>query len=76
MQKEVETERFLVKTDTGKEYIIIQYQEYISVDSLNDPHAEIKGLKRLATSTGLHVNYINPETFKVVETNEIVRKVR
>lgn len=75
MKREVETGRFLAKTDTGKAYTIIQYQEYISAGSSSDPHAEVEGLKRLSTSTGLHVNHIDPKTFKVVETDEIVRKV-
>lgn len=75
MGREIEIDRFLVKTDSGKEYVIVQYQEYISARSFNDPHGEVAGLKRLSTSTGLHVNYIDPQTFKVVETDEIVRKV-
>lgn len=75
MKREIETDRFLVKTDTGKEYTIVQYQEYISAASFDDPQAEVEGLKRLSTSTGLDVNYIDSKTFKVVETNEVVRKV-
>ena len=75
MNREVETGRFLVKTDEGKEYIVIQYQEFIPTSSFDNPNAEVEGLRRLATSTDLHVNYIDPNTFKVVETNEIVRKV-
>jgi len=75
MKREVETDRFLVKTDTGKEYTIVQYQEYILAASHDDPHAEIEGLKRLYTSTGLDVEYIDSKTFKVGGTNEIVRKV-
>ena len=29
----------------------------------------------MRTSDGLNVNYINPETLKIVETDEIIRKV-
>ena len=43
MKRELETSRFTAKTDTGKEYIIVQYQEYISAATLNDPNAEIEG---------------------------------
>jgi hypothetical protein len=39
MKREIETDRFLVKTDTGKEYTIVQYQEYIPAASHDDPHA-------------------------------------
>jgi hypothetical protein len=75
MKRQVETNRFLVKADNGKKYTIVQYQEYVSAATLSDPHAEVAGLKSLFTSTGLHVNCIDPKTFKIVETNEIVRKV-
>lgn len=76
MKREIETGRFLAKTDTGKEYIIVQYQEYIDATHLTSSRREeIAGLKRLATSTGLDVTYIDPKTFKIVSTGEIVRKV-
>lgn len=75
MARKIEIGRFLAKSDSGKEYTIIEYQEYVSAATMGDPHAEVAGLKSLFTSTGLHVNYISPKTFKVVETNEIVRKV-
>ena len=74
MKRIKETDRFLTKTDTGKEYVIIQYQEYIDASTARDPNAEIPGIKDLRTINGLHVNYIDSKTFKVVETNEIVRK--
>jgi len=75
MKRMVEVERFHAKTDNGKDYIIVHYQEYISVASHDDPHGEIKGLKRLVTSEGDTVNYINPTTFKIVSTDEIVHKI-
>jgi len=75
MKREVETNRFLVKTDTGKEYALVEYQEYILAASFDDPHAEMEGMKSLSTSTGLHVTHIDSKTFKIVETNEFVRKV-
>ena len=67
--------RFIAKTDTGKEYEIIQFQEYKDVSSHDDPNAEIPGFKFMKTSEGLDVKYIDSETFKIVETDEIVRKV-
>ncbi|NQT05426.1 MAG: hypothetical protein HQ577_05390 [Dehalococcoidia bacterium] len=75
MNRTVEIDRFIAKTDTGKEYTILVYQEFIPAGSFDNPQAEIEGLKSLSTSTGLHVNYIDSKTFKVVETNEIIRKV-
>lgn len=73
--REEEIDRFRVKTDSGKEYIIIAYQQYISTASYDDPNVEVAGKKRLMTLNGFHVNFIYPKTFKIVETNEIVQKV-
>jgi len=69
MGREVEIGRFPVKTNDGKEYTIIRYQEYISSSS-----GEIPGMKRFRTSDGLDVTYIDSETFKIIVTNETVRK--
>jgi hypothetical protein len=75
MKREIEIGRFLAKSESGEEYIIIEYQEYVSAATMGNPHAEVAGLRSYFTSTGLHVNYIDSETFKVVETDEVVRKV-
>lgn len=71
MPREVEIDRFTVKNDEGKEYTIIEYQEYIQ-DRNTD--AETEGLKRWTTTEELHIHYIDPKTFKIFETGEIVRK--
>lgn len=71
----VEINRFLTKTDTGKEYVIIEDQEYIDTSSHDDANAKTPGLRSLRTVEGLDVNRIDSETFKIVITNEIVRKV-
>ena len=75
MPREAEIERFRAKTDTGKEYVIVMYQQFIDVSSHDFPRAEIPGLKRLITSDGLTVRYIDPTTFKIDLTGETVRKV-
>ena len=74
MKREVEIARFRAKTEAGREYVIVQYQEYFSVPSFDDPD-ETPGRKWMTTSAGLPVNYIDPETFKIVQTDEIVRKI-
>jgi hypothetical protein len=75
MNREVEIDRFIARTDDGKEYVIVMYQEFLSTATHERPHDEIPGLKRLTTTTGLHVNYIDPSTFKVVQTDQVIRKV-
>jgi len=75
MKRETETCRFLAKTDSGKEYTIVEYQEYVTSGSFDNPQSETATLKSFSTSTGLLVNRIDSKTFQIVETNEIVRKV-
>jgi hypothetical protein len=72
MPREVELDRFKAKTDAGKEYTIIEYQEYIQ-DRNSD--AETPGLKRWTTDEDLHIHFIDPNTFKIFETGEIVKKI-
>ena len=73
MNRRTEIGRFLVKTDSGKEYTIVQYQEYTTrATGGGAPLSEIAGLMKLFTSTGLRVNQIDDKTFKIVETDEVV----
>lgn len=60
-KREVELGSFLVKTDSGKEYTMVEY-------------AVVTGMKRYTTSTGLSANRIDDETFELVQTGEVVRK--
>ncbi|KAA3642802.1 MAG: hypothetical protein DWQ07_19955 [Chloroflexi bacterium] len=67
--------RFVAQSDSGQEYTIVQYQEFIDAGARDDPNAEVPGLKSMKTTTGLHVNYIDSDTFKIVPTGEVVRRV-
>jgi hypothetical protein len=69
-----EIERFLAKTDKGREYTIILYQEHIHTEDFKGSQ-DIEGPTRYLTSTGRLVNRIDSETFQIVETDEIVRKI-
>jgi len=75
IKKTKETGNFLAETDSGKQYRIFQFQEYIDASSAGHPNDTISGLKFMRTSEGFHVNFIDSVTFKIVETNEIVRKI-
>ncbi len=67
--------RFSARANNGKEYVIIEYQKYIDAGAGDHPNDEIPGVKDYRTTTGLQVVYIDSETFKILETDEIVRKV-
>ena len=66
--------RFSAKSDSGQVYVIIEHQEYNQVRTLK-VDTELPSLKSWVTSTGLFVNQIDAETFQIVQTDEIVRKV-
>ncbi len=70
-----ELKKFTAKTDAGKKYTIIQFQEYIEAASADHPKTTIPGSKFMRTADGLHVDIIDSKTFKIVETDEIVKKI-
>jgi hypothetical protein len=43
MSRTREIGRFFAKTDSGKEYEIIQYQDYIDASTMDNPNAEVPG---------------------------------
>jgi hypothetical protein len=52
MSKSFEVDRFLARTDKGREYTIVVYQDIISVSARG---TTIRGAQSLRTSTGLIV---------------------
>lgn len=61
--------------EDGTRHIIEEWQQQIRAGHQQDPHATIPGMKRLVTSRGMRVNYIDQATFEIVQTGQIVRKV-
>lgn len=71
-----EIDQFQVISESGKEYTVTVYQEDIDVSSHDNPNATIPGHKRALTLEGYHVNFIDDNTFRIVETNEIVHSIQ
>jgi hypothetical protein len=74
MKYKREVSRFQAKTDNGKTYTIIEYQEYTEVKTFDGQNEALPGLRELVTTDGLHVNYA-AGVFRLVTTNEILHKV-
>jgi hypothetical protein len=72
----VKTNEFMVKTDGGEQYTIIEYTDVIPAGSFQDPKKEVPGLKTLMTSDGQHVNYREDGTYEIVESGKIARKIK
>jgi hypothetical protein len=75
-KRTVEIDRFMVKSDSGKEYTLVEYQDYIPIPSSYGGSGEFKGLKRLVTTGGLDVNDYDPVNLVITETHEVVRRPR
>ncbi len=76
MPREIEIDRFIAKTDLGRQYLIIIYQEYLPAGTYENPQGKVEGKRRLITSNGLHVVSINNGIYyKILETDELVRKI-
>jgi glutamine cyclotransferase len=55
---------------------VIEYQEYSEYRTINGDWHRADGFKRLELADGSgDLNYIDPQTFKIVATNQIVRKI-
>ena len=72
---ENEIDRFEARADDGTIYVVVAIQEYADASSMARPNQWIEGFKRLELLDGAPVNYINAETFKIVASGEIIRKV-
>jgi hypothetical protein len=67
---------FKAKSDAGETYTVTEFQEYISVLTNIGNNNEFEGIKRWKTSTGSEVKQIDSNTYRIVPSNEIIRKVQ
>lgn len=70
-----EIDRFKAKSASGKEYLIIVTQKFIDASTADDPNAIIPGLKSAKTADGRFLNFIDENTFKLVDTGEILTRI-
>ena len=73
---EIEKERFLAQDDSGRVYTVIIHQQVHEHRPLSGPSRTIKGGLRAVLSDGRSLNRLDAETFEIVQTHEVVRKVR
>lgn len=67
-------ERFVAVDSDGNRSQVGMMQEIIAAPSLQDPNGEVQGLKMLALADGGRVNYIDDNTFKIVQTDTIIKR--
>ena len=65
---------FVAKDDAGNAVTITAWQEWHDTTTMRDASRQCaKGMKYLRTSDGKDVNFVDPRTFQVVETGQILR---
>lgn len=70
MSRIAEISRFKAESELGDVYTIIEYQTYLDAG-----REEIKGLKELQTEDGQAVNMVDNNTFLIVVTGEILKRI-
>lgn len=70
-----EVDRFQAVADDGEEFTVIVYRQTIKGRDLDGTEWTKLGLPDLALVDGSAVNQIDTETFQIVETDKIIRKV-
>ncbi|MDO9586767.1 MAG: hypothetical protein Q8R45_09870 [Brevundimonas sp.] len=68
-------DQFEAVSDEGGVFTVRVYQQVGEFRLLSGEVRETRGAKRLALSDGSPVNWIDEKTFKIVFTDQIIRKV-
>ena len=67
--------QFQAKTEDGKIYTIVVLRDYIVGYNPKNPDAEYPGKTEYRTDDNYHVDPINYYKFRIVETDDIVRRI-
>jgi hypothetical protein len=70
-----EIARYLCEDDDLNEYTVIEYQWFGEFRSIADPPREAPGRLEYFLSDGRSVNWLSEDTFKIVQTDKLIRKV-
>ena len=75
---EQEIRRFYAKSDDGRVFIVVEYQEFTEFQPISGARQRIPTTTSLRLSDGRDVTYVqdDPEAFKILDTDEIIREVR
>lgn len=70
-----EVERFAAIGDSGRTYTVVIYQRQVEFRPLSGPVQYLKGATDAKLLDGRDVSPKDSETFEIVDTGEIIRKV-
>ena len=77
----VEIDRFLVRSDSGITYLMVEYQRYANAESIDGKQPEeLEDSKVYITDKGIYANCIGQDTFKLLgrfeKDNVIVKRIK
>jgi hypothetical protein len=61
--------------DSGHQYTVIEYQNFTHFKPLNGPAEDVAGTKGWLLLGGGYVNFVDDQTFQIVNTDELIRKI-
>lgn len=74
MRKEIG--RHACRGDSGSQYEVVLYQNYRRFQPLSGPAQDVPTIKEAFLSDGRAVNVTDDDTFQIVVSDEIIRKIR
>lgn len=75
MTRKVEEERIGATDENGRRVTVIQWCTMIPHRPVSGPSSEIKGTRSWTTSDGLDVNYVDENTFEIVQTDMVLKRI-
>jgi hypothetical protein len=73
MRKEIK--RYRCTGDSGRGYNVIERRNFTRFQPLRGPAQDVPGTQDWILSDGRHVNFIDDNTFQILDTDEFVRKI-
>ncbi len=68
-------DQFSARLENGKKYTIVVLRDYIVGYDPKNPDAEYLGKTEYRINDNLHIEPIDYYKFRIIETNEIVRRI-
>ncbi len=72
---EEEIRRFKAVDSEGNVYTVIEKQKFMQAAALDGKQSQAAGSRRLMLPDGEPVNFIDDDTFEIVRSDTIIRKV-
>jgi len=66
---------FTAQSDSGKEYKVFYYKEQIDTGMMDNRNRSSDGMESYKLSSGEYLKPIDAESFEIVGTSEIIRKL-